>query len=176
MRTALLACLLALPAVAQELAAPRPMVAAQDAVLRLGDLFEGAGPRAALPVGAAPAPGQRMVIEAAQLAALARAHGLPWRPLSAGERVVVERPGVPVPRDAILAALQAALAPLGLDPEAELELGPLSAPMVPPGAPAPAGRVGSVPRPGHQRQHAGRRAGTSDDRQRRSDHDRADRG
>jgi flagella basal body P-ring formation protein FlgA len=122
-------------AMAQDLAGPRPLVVAADPVLRLGDIFEGAGPRAAQPVGAAPAPGQRLVIEAPQLAALARAHGLAWRPLSAQERVVVERPGQAVQREEIQAALRAALLVHGLDPEAELELGPLTPPMVPPGAP-----------------------------------------
>ncbi|TCZ63663.1 flagellar basal body P-ring formation chaperone FlgA [Roseicella aquatilis] len=133
MRSLFLLLFLALPAAAQDIAGPRPLVVAQDAVLRLGDLFEGAGRRAAQPIGAAPLPGRRMLIEAAQLAALARAHGLAWRPLSAQERVVVERPGEPVPRERLLAALREALAPLGLEPEAELELGPLSLPLVPPG-------------------------------------------
>ena len=122
----------------------------EDATLRLGDIFEGAGPRAGQAIGAAPAPGRRLVIEAAQLAALARAHGLAWRPLSAQERVVVERPGQVLPREEIAAALRAELLRLGLDPEAELDLGPLSPPMVPPArrgtwrrrAPA------SIPRPG----------------------------
>ncbi|WP_264185636.1 flagellar basal body P-ring formation chaperone FlgA [Roseicella aerolata] len=131
----LLASCLPLAAAAQELAGPRPLVVAADPVLRLGDIFEGAGPRAAQPVGAAPAPGQRLVIEAPQLLALARAHGLAWRPLSAQERVVVERPGQAVPREEILAALRAALLVHGLDAEAELELGPLTSPMVPPGTP-----------------------------------------
>src|SRR3954451_6762007 len=120
MRSLVVLLLLALPAAAQELAGPRPLVVAEDATLRLGDVFEGAGPRAALPIGAAPAPGRRLVIEAPQLAALARAHGLAWQPLSAQERVVVERPGQPVPREEIAAALRGELLRLGLDPEAEL--------------------------------------------------------
>lgn len=134
MRSLLLLLLVTLPAAAQELAGPRPLVVAEDAVLRLGDVFEGAGPRAAQPIGPAPAPGRRLVIEAPQLAALARAHGLAWRPLSAQERVVVERPGQSLPREEILAALRAELLRQGLDPEAELELGPLAPPMVPPAA------------------------------------------
>jgi flagella basal body P-ring formation protein FlgA len=135
MRIITLLLLLALPAAAQELAGPRPLVLAEDPVLRLGDVFEGAGVRAAQPIGAAPAPGRRLVIEAAQLAALARAHGLPWRPLSAQERVVVERPGQAVPREEIAAALREELLGHGLDPEAELQLGPLAPAMVPPGTP-----------------------------------------
>jgi len=130
------ALLAALPAfaAAQELAAPRPLSVVEEPVLRLGDVFENAGPRAAQAIGAAPAPGRRLVLDAAQLSALARAHNLPWRPLSAHERAVVERPGRSVPREEIDGALRADLSRLGLDPDAELDLGPLLPPVVPPAA------------------------------------------
>lgn len=135
--TALL-LLLAAPALARAetaaLVAVRPLVVVEEPALRLGDLFENAGPRADVAIGAAPAPGRRMVVEAVQLHALARAHGLAWRPLSAHERAVVERPGRPVPREEIEAVLRADLERLGLDPEAELDLGALLPPMVPPAA------------------------------------------
>jgi len=134
MRALFLLLLLALPAAAQELVGPKPLVVTADTVLRLGDIFEGAGPRAGQPIGATPAPGRRLVIEAPQLAALARAHGLAWRPVSAQERVVVERPGSVLPRDEIALALRGELLRLGLDPDSELDLGPLSPAMVPPGA------------------------------------------
>ncbi|MBV1797969.1 flagellar basal body P-ring formation chaperone FlgA [Siccirubricoccus sp. G192] len=130
----LLLAALPCPAPAQELAALRPLAVVEEPMLRLGDLFEGAGARAGQPIGAAPAPGRRLVLEAPQLFALARAHGLIWRPLSAHERVVVERPGRAVPRDEIEAMLRAELLRLGLDPEAELDLGTLPPPMVPPTA------------------------------------------
>lgn len=121
-------------AAAQELAAPRPLSVVEEPVLRLGDVFENAGPRAAQAVGAAPVPGRRIVLDAAQLSALARAHNLPWRPLTAHDRAVVERPGRPVPREEIDAALRADLSRMGLDPDAELDLGPLLPPIVPPAA------------------------------------------
>jgi flagellar basal body P-ring formation protein FlgA len=121
-------------AFAQEMAAPRPLTVVEDAVLRLGDVFENAGERAGQAIGAAPAPGRRLVLDVAQLSALARAHNLAWRPLSAHERVVVERPGRAVPREEIDAALRADLSRMGLDPDAELDLGPLLAPVVPPSA------------------------------------------
>lgn len=132
----LLLLLLAVPAKAQELATIRPLVTTGEATLRLGDVFEGAGPRAALAIGASPAPGRRLVLEVPQLQALARAHGLAWRPLSAFERVVVERPGRAVSREEIDAALRAELLQLGMDPAAELDLGAILTPMVPPGVPA----------------------------------------
>jgi flagellar basal body P-ring formation protein FlgA len=121
-------------AFAQEMAAPRPLSVVEDAVLRLGDVFENAGERATQAIGAAPAPGRRLVLDVAQLSALARAHNLSWRPLSAHERVVVERPGRAVPREEIDAALRADLSRMGLDPDAELDLGALLPPVVPPAA------------------------------------------
>src|ERR687894_692575 len=74
---ALLACLPPLAAAAQEMAAPRPFSVVEEPVLRLGDVFENAGERAAQAIGAAPAPGRRLVLDAAQLSALARAPLLP---------------------------------------------------------------------------------------------------
>ncbi len=121
--------LLAAPALAQP--APRPFAVVEDGVVRLGDLFEEAGPRAAATLGPAPAPGTRQVVEAAQLAAIARAHGLAWRPSGGVERVVIERPGRPVAREEVLLALRAALRPQGLEEEMELEPIGFTAPMVP---------------------------------------------
>lgn len=135
----LLLLLLALPAApaarGQEIVSIRPLSVVEEPVLRLGDVFEGASGRGGLAIGAAPAPGRRLVLETPHLLALARAHGLAWRPLSPHERVVVERPGRPVPREEIEAALRAELLRLSLDPEAELELGALLPAMVPPAAP-----------------------------------------
>lgn len=123
---------LALPAMAETLPpSPRPLVLAEDALLRLGDLFENAGALAGQAVGAAPAPGRRMVLDTGSLAAIARRHGLPWRPLSGDERSIVERPGRPVPREEIEGMLRAELARLGMDPEAELDLPGFATPLVP---------------------------------------------
>jgi len=112
--------LLALPARAPSVLAgglppaPRPVVLAEDATLRLGDIFEHAGTLAGQAVGAAPAPGRRMLLDAANLAAIAGRHGLNWRPLSGEERSIVERPGRPVPREEIEALLRLELAGLGV--------------------------------------------------------------
>jgi len=125
----LLLLLLAAPAFGQT--APRPFVVVEEAVIRLGDLFDEAGPRAGATLGPAPAPGSRQVVEAPQLAAIARANGLAWRPSGGAERVVIERPGRPVAREEVLLALRAALRPQGLDEEMELEPIGLVAPMVP---------------------------------------------
>ncbi len=126
----LLLMLLAAPAGA-ELASPRPFAVVEDGVVRLSDLFDQAGPRGATVLGPAPAPGTRQVVEAQQLAAIARAHGLAWRPLGGAERVVLERPGRPLLREEVLDLLRAALRPQGLEEEAEIELQGFVPPMVP---------------------------------------------
>lgn len=132
-RRALLALpVLPWPALAGDLSpAVRPVAIAEEPLLRLGDLFENAGRLAGQAVGAAPAPGRRMVLEASQLAAIARRHGLPWRPLSGEERSIVERPGRPIPREDLDALLRGELARLGADPEVEIELPGFAAPLVP---------------------------------------------
>ena len=131
-RALLLLPALALPARAETaLAIPRPLVLAEDAILRLGDLFENAGRLAHQTVGAAPAPGRRMVLDTSDLAAIARRHGLAWRPLSGEERSVVERPGRPVDRAEINALLARDLARMGLAEEAQFDLPGFAAPMVP---------------------------------------------
>ncbi|WP_338663215.1 flagellar basal body P-ring formation chaperone FlgA [Pararoseomonas sp. SCSIO 73927] len=134
MRALVLAFALLLPGAARaELAVLRPVAVAvvEDAVIRLSDLFDGAGANAGRAVGPAPAPGRRIVVEAAQLLAIARASGVAWRPLTAADTVVVERPGRAVPRDEVLDLLRGELGRMGLDPQAELELPGFQAPMVP---------------------------------------------
>ena len=131
-RALLLLPALALPAQAETaLAIPRPLVLAEDAMLRLGDLFENAGRLANQAVGAAPAPGRRMVLEAAQLSAIARRHGLAWRPLSGEERSIVERPGRPIAREEVDALLREELVRIGAEAEAEIELPGFAPPLVP---------------------------------------------
>jgi flagella basal body P-ring formation protein FlgA len=131
----LLLLLLLLPAAARaELATIRPFAVVEDGVVRLADLFENAGPRGAVVLGPAPAPGGRLVVEAAQLAGIARANGIAWRPAGGAERVVIERPGRALPREEVLLALRAALRHQGLDEEAELEPQGFAPPLVPEGA------------------------------------------
>ncbi len=129
---ALLALAAALPARAQGIPpAPRPLVLTEDGTLRLGELFENAGDAGQAVLGAAPAPGRRMILDAAQLAAIARRHGLAWRPLSGTERSIVERPGRPLPREEIEEVVREDLGRLGRGPGAELELPGFAPPAVP---------------------------------------------
>lgn len=109
----------------------RPMTTLDSGVVRLCDLFDDAGPEAARVLGPAPAAGERIVVEARQLAAIARQFGVAWRPRSSGERIVLERPGRPLERARVLTTLHEALAAAGAPDDAEIELPGFGAPLVP---------------------------------------------
>lgn len=111
--------------------APRPVVLVEGDTIRLADLFESAGDRGATALGAAPGPGRRIVVEAAQLATIARLYGLPWRPVTGQERSIVERPGRPLSRDEVFDPLRRELIGLGMDAEAEIEIPGFAPPLVP---------------------------------------------
>ena len=56
--------------------------------VRLSDLFEDAGANADRVLGPGPGAGGRIVVEAAQLGAIARQFGVDWRPTSSADRAV----------------------------------------------------------------------------------------
>jgi flagella basal body P-ring formation protein FlgA len=116
---------------AQPHAILRPQVLLEGETLRVGDLFDNAGPRGEAVLAAAPLPGRRMVLETQNLLNIARQYGVPWRPMTGSERAVVERPGRPIPRAEIEALLREELARHGVEPEMEIELPGLIPPMVP---------------------------------------------
>jgi flagella basal body P-ring formation protein FlgA len=100
-------------------------------VIRLSDLFDDAGANATRVLGTAPGPGGSIVVEAAQLGAIARQFGVDWRPASPADRAVLERAGRLLPREDVLKAVKAALVAAGASPDCELELPGFSPPMVP---------------------------------------------
>ncbi len=74
-------------------------------VIRIGDLFAGAGAAAQDTVAAAPALGQHVTYKAAWLAAVAREHHLSWTPGSDFDQVGVERANRAINADTIAARL-----------------------------------------------------------------------
>jgi flagella basal body P-ring formation protein FlgA len=118
----------AVPAAAASLRSAATLTAP---VVRLSDLFDDAGARADRVLGPGPAPGGRIVVEAAQLAAIARQFGVDWRPASPADRSVLDRPGRLLAREDIFAALRAALAAVGAPADGDLDLPGYTAPMVP---------------------------------------------
>jgi flagella basal body P-ring formation protein FlgA len=128
-----------LPALAAALVSAVPAAAAtlrvtttlSTGVVRLADLFDDAGPRADRVLGPGPLPGGRIVVEAPQLAAIARQFGVDWRPGSPADRAVLDRPGRLLPREQVLDTLRAALADAGAPADGDLDLPGFGTPMVP---------------------------------------------
>ena len=100
-----------------------------DPQVRLSDLFDGVERDRA--IGPSPEPGGRIIVESAQLGAIARQFDVDWRPTSTADRIVLERPGRPFPREETMAALRVALAVAGVAADADVEMPGFSTPLVP---------------------------------------------
>ena len=108
----------------------RPFVSLDAPVVRLSDLFADAGLDRVL--GTAPAPGQRIVVEAPQLAAIARQFGVDWRPGSPADRATLERASRTLSSGEVEALLRPALLAAGAPASGELQLPAFAPPLVPP--------------------------------------------
>lgn len=106
--------------------------------VRLSDLFDGIDDKADRVLGPGPGPGGRIVVEAAQLGAIARQFGVEWRPGSSADRAVLERVGRPLRRDEVMDAIKGALIAAGASADCDVDLAGFSPPLVP---------VEAVPRP-----------------------------
>jgi len=105
-------------------------------IIRLGDLFDGLeanGGKADIAIARAPAPGQRIALEARWLSAVAKRYGLPWSPLSHLDRAVIERSSVVLETDRIRDAIGDALAQNGHSKDLSIELDNPTAKIVLPG-------------------------------------------
>jgi len=125
------ALLTAIPAAGATL---RPATTLTDAQVHVADLFDDPGPAGPRVLGPGPAPGGRIVVEAAQAAAIARQFGVAWRPRTGAEQIVIDRPGRMLPREEVFEALRQALRAGGYSDDAHIELSGFSAPQVPPDA------------------------------------------
>jgi flagella basal body P-ring formation protein FlgA len=94
----------------------------QGDMVKLGDLFRNAGDKAQIQVDRAPAAGQTAIYHAVQLANIARANGLDWKPNDQFDRVAVERASKMVARDIIDQAIAKALTEQGAPNEVEVEI------------------------------------------------------
>lgn len=127
--TALLAALACASLAPCQAATLKPLSTLSGGTIRLSDLWDGVTNDKAL--APAPAPGARMTVPSAQLAAIARDYGVDWHPASSGDRVILERPGRTITRDDVRPAIIAALPSAGLPTDAELEIGAIAADQVP---------------------------------------------
>ncbi|MFD2262353.1 flagellar basal body P-ring formation chaperone FlgA [Lacibacterium aquatile] len=127
---------LAFPAAAR--VALREQVTVTESQVTLGDLFTGLDADiAARSVSPAPGLGERRVLDAGQLSAIAAANALSWRPADSKIKVTIERTGTEVPASAVVGALAAALAQQGAPGDGEVSLdADKSKVLVPQGSPA----------------------------------------
>ena len=109
----------------------RSVTTLHAAVVRLSDLFDEAGANADRVLGPGPGEGGRIVVEAAQLGAIAHQFGVDWRPASSGDRAVLDRPGRPLRREDALDAVKSALIGAGASPDCDIELPGFTPPLVP---------------------------------------------
>jgi len=100
----------------------KPTVMVDGDVIRLGDLWDNIGDKAATPLANAPLPGKRITLETRWLAAVAQSYGLDWHPASMFERAVVERAGQAVDIRAVETELREALVLEGAPANASIEL------------------------------------------------------
>jgi flagella basal body P-ring formation protein FlgA len=127
----LLALLLALAACQAQAASLRTNTTLHGQYVYLKDLFDDAGRYADRLLGPGPAPGDRIVVEAPQLNAIARQYDVEWRSISSGDRAILEWPGKPLPPDGVVKAVRAAFAAAGDTSDYDIELPEFSPPTVP---------------------------------------------
>lgn len=129
----LAALLVTAPATVQaavnDTAAPAPLLRAQvmveGPVVRLADLFDNAGIAGDAPVASAPPVSGRLILDAAALQGIARAHKLDWRPASSADRALVRRSSVAITAEELTGLLLDALALRGIPvDDAAVELPP----------------------------------------------------
>jgi len=99
--------------------------------VRLSDLFTGVHATDDRILGPAPLPGKRIVVPAAQLAAIAGDYGVEWQPVSGSEQVVILRNGVSLSRADLIAVLRQALGSAGAPADADIEMMDYTPPMMP---------------------------------------------
>lgn len=119
---------------AQSAPAVRSLVSIDRATVEVKDLFRNAGPDADVVLGPGPAPGERIIVGAPQLAAIAAQYHVAWQPEDQQNAVVIERPGVPIEREQITRALRPALRRAGALDHFAITINDHGLPMVPPGS------------------------------------------
>src|SRR5262245_659176 len=117
-----LAAIVALAGAPASAVSLRSQVLVDGDVIKLGDIFEGAGERADATVVQAPAPGRRISYDANWLGEVARIFQLQWRPQTRFDRVTVERAGRTITAAELVAALKPALIAEGMNPDWQVEL------------------------------------------------------
>jgi flagella basal body P-ring formation protein FlgA len=108
-----------------EAATLRAMTTLHAPVVLLSDLFDDAGANAEKVLGPGPGAGGRIVVEAAQLGAIARQFGVDWRSASSADRAVLDRPGRPLRHNDVVDAVRSALIDGGASADCDCRTGGL---------------------------------------------------
>ena len=97
----------------------------------LKDLFDDAGSNADRILGPGPEPGGRIIVEAAQLNAIARQFNVAWRSVSSADRAVLEWPGHPLAKEDAVEAVRVAITAAGATDDIDIDLSGFAPPIVP---------------------------------------------
>ena len=123
---------LSLLAFAQAQAASlRTMTTLHGPSVYLRDLFDDAGVNADRVLGPGPEPGGRIIVESAQLSAIARQYSVPWRSVSRADRAVLEWPGRPMRRDEAVEAVRVAITAHGAADDVDIDMSGFNPPIIP---------------------------------------------
>lgn len=109
----------------------RSMTTLHGPDIYLRDLFDDAGSNADRLLGPSPTPGGRIVVEAAQLNAIARQFNVAWRSVSSADRAVLEWPGHSLAKEDAIDAVRVAITAVGAGDDIDIELPGFTAPIVP---------------------------------------------
>jgi flagella basal body P-ring formation protein FlgA len=124
----LLAVLVSAPVQA---AALRNLTTLHGSTVYLKDLFDNAGVNADRALGPGPGPGERIIVGAAQLNAIAREYDVAWRSTSRTDRSVLEWPGRPLRKDEVTDAVRTAVAAGDPADDMDIDLAGFTPPIVP---------------------------------------------
>jgi flagella basal body P-ring formation protein FlgA len=114
-----------------EAASLRNMTTLHGPNVYLRDLFDGAGAHADRVLGPGPEPGGRIIVEAAQLNAIARQYDVAWRSVSRADRAVLEWPGRPLRKEEAVEAVRVAITAGGASDDIDIDLPGFNPPIVP---------------------------------------------
>ena len=109
----------------------RSMTTLHGPLVFVRDLFDDAGPNADRVLGPGPGPGDRIIVESAQLNAIARQFNISWRSISSGDRAVLEWPGRSLRKDEIVEAVKTAVTASGAPDNCEIDIPGFLPPTVP---------------------------------------------
>ncbi|HBK04433.1 MAG TPA: flagella basal body P-ring formation protein FlgA [Acetobacteraceae bacterium] len=127
----LLVLLIVLACANAQAASLRSMTTLHGPNVYVRDLFDDAGPNADRMLGPGPEPGGRIIVESAQLSAIARQYDVGWRSVSRADRAVLEWPGRPMKKEDAIEAVRLAITAAGAADDIDIDMPGFTPPVVP---------------------------------------------